>query len=287
MPTLLAQTDLSSVAGNLPTAVSLLALSLLAGVMSLVVVWRRWAFLSEGIAHAGFGGAGTAWMLMALIPGLEHPGFVNGWVIVFCLLSGVGIGMLHQSDRIQSDTAIGAWLVGSLAWGFLGQQLYISAFHHAPAGFQALLFGQTELLTWDHAQLSISLAIICLAAVVYFRRPILLYCLEPTLAEVSGVKVARYHYLLIMLIALTIMLGVRLVGSVLITALLILPGATAMLLTQRLRSTVILAAGIGMAGAAFGIAINRFWPVLPQGPLIVLGLFLTFIAGALRQRMGK
>jgi manganese/zinc/iron transport system permease protein len=245
--------------------------------MSLIVVWRRWAFLGEGIAHAGFGGAGTAWFLAALIPALDSPAIVTTCIIAFCLFSAYSIGALHRRERVQSDTAIGAWLVGALAWGFLGQQVYFSAHHVAPAGFEALLFGQTELLTWTHAQLSAALACFCLVILITFRRAILLYCLEPTLAEVEGIPAGRYHYLLILLIGLTIMLGVRLVGSVLVTALLILPGATAMLLSRRLTATIAIAAGAATLAAIIGILVSARWPALPQGPLIVLSLFVMFI----------
>ena len=269
------------------TYLAILSLAVLCGILSLVVVWRRWAFLGEGIAHAGFGGAGTAWMLAALIPAADTNTVVFAAVTGFCLLTGIAIGIVHRRGNVHSDTAIGAFLVGALAWGFIGQQVYLGTYHRIPAGFQSLLFGQTQLLNHTHAQLTVALTVVCLTLLTAFGRQILLYCLDPALAQTSGVRTGFIHYLLILLVTVTIILGVPMLGSVLITAMLILPGAAAMLLSRRLTGTLLLSAAIGAGGALAGILINRQWPILPQGPCIVLSLFVFFIGSWLvssRQR---
>src|SRR3954463_12785008 len=98
--------------------------------LSVFVVTRRWAFIGEGIAHSGFGGAGTAWMLALLFPALDSPEL--NWlpycgVIVFCLLTGLAIGAVTRGDRTGSDTAIGIFMVASIAWGFVAQSAYAAA----------------------------------------------------------------------------------------------------------------------------------------------------------------
>ena len=281
-----AQTFSSWLGGNPPTIVAMLALALACGILSLVVLWRRWAFLSEGVAHAGFGGAGSAWMLAVMLPGLDRPGVVDIGIVIFCLLTAGAIGMVHRSGKVHSDTAIGAFLAGTLAWGFLGQQVYANVYHRAPAGYQALLFGQTQLLSWSHAQLAVAMLLLCVGTLTILRKQVLLYCFDPELAQTSGVRTEIIHYTLILLIALAIVAGVRLIGTVLITALLILPGATAVLITRRLYPAVIWAAAISIAGASAGLVLSARWPALPEGPLTVLALFLIFIAvwGAQRLR---
>jgi ABC-type Mn2+/Zn2+ transport system permease subunit len=245
--------------------------------LSLVVLWRRWAFLGEGIAHAGFGGAGTAWLLAVVVPALDVPVVVSAGVALACLLAAGGIGTLSRKQRVQADTAIGAFLVGALAWGFLGQQVYLSIYGKVPAGFASLLFGQTELLSPAHAQLAVALLVVTAGLLAFFQRDILLYCLDPETAQSSGIKTGRVHYLLIVLIAVAIMVGVRIVESVLITAMLILPGATATMLTRRLTPTLLLACATALVGAGAGMALSYRWPMLPQGPSIVLSLFALFI----------
>lgn len=260
-----------------PTAVALLALAAACGILSLIVLWRRWAFLGEAVAHAGFGGAGTAWMLAALIPSLDSPGVVNIGVIVFGILTALAIGVVNRGERIHSDTAIGAFLTGALAWGFVGQEAYLRVFHRVPAGFQSLLFGETQLLQPLHAQLAIALLMLTLGVLVLWRRQILMYCLDSTLAQTSGINTGAVHYGLIVLVAIAITTGVPLVGSVLVTAMLILPGATATLITRQFRATIFLATAISIAGTMAGVLLNHHFQSLPQGPAIVLSLLAIFL----------
>src|SRR5262245_9190684 len=100
------------------------ALALACAVLSVVVVLRRWAFIGEGIGHSGFGGAGTAWLLMLLIPALDQPWVPYIGIIVFCLLTALAIGAVSRWGRgVGSDAAIGIFMVASLAWGFFAQQI--------------------------------------------------------------------------------------------------------------------------------------------------------------------
>jgi ABC-type Mn2+/Zn2+ transport system permease subunit len=260
-----------------PTATALIALAAACGVLSLIVLWRRWAFLGEAIAHAGFGGAGTAWLVASLAPSLDSPAMVSACVVAFGLLTALAVGVVHRNEHVHSDTAIGVFLAGALAWGFVGQEAYFRTFHRAPAGFQSLLFGQTQLLQPLHAQLAVALLILTLGVLALWRRQILMYCLDPALAQSSGINAGIVHYAMILLVAVAITTGVPLVGSVLVTALLILPGAAASLISRRLGRTVVLAIVISVGGTLAGLLLNRYFPAVPQGPGIVLSLFVLFL----------
>src|ERR1044071_87872 len=95
------------------------AMAVACAVLSVFVVARRWAFIGEGISHSGFGGAGTAWLLMLFFPALDQPWVPYLSVVIFCLLTAGAIGMLSRSRGVNADAAIGIFLVASLAWGFL------------------------------------------------------------------------------------------------------------------------------------------------------------------------
>ena len=82
------------------------AMGVACALLSVVVVLRRWAFIGEGIAHAGFGGAGTVWLLALALPQLNEPAPVYAGVILFCLAAGWGIGWLTRGRRVNSDAAI-------------------------------------------------------------------------------------------------------------------------------------------------------------------------------------
>jgi ABC-type Mn2+/Zn2+ transport system permease subunit len=260
---------------GLPTAI---ALAIACAVLSVLVVARRWAFIGEGISHSGFGGAGTAWVLALIFPTLETDWMPFLCVIVFCLLTAIAIGFLSRRQRVNSDAAIGIFMVASLAWGFLGREIYRAHRHAEPVGFDDFLFGQMGALSPQYALATIMLSAAIVVTVAALAKEILYYCFDPVMAEASGVRAGFIHYLLMLLVAMTIVLGVRVAGSVLVTALLVLPGATAMLLSQRLRTVICIAIATAIIGAAGGVLINAHWGYVPAGPAIVLVLFAEFIA---------
>jgi manganese/iron transport system permease protein len=108
-------------------------------------------------------------------------------------------------------------------------------------------------------------------------KEILAYCFDPLTAHTGGVRAGFIHYLLMVLLAVTIVIGVRVAGTVLVTALLVLPGATAMTLSQRLRNVIAISIAANLIGAAAGLGMHGIWPVLPAGPMIVLVLFVVFL----------
>lgn len=266
------------------------AMAVACAVLSVFVVSRRWAFIGEGISHSGFGGAGTAWLLALAFPAaFDRPWVPYAGVVVFSLATALAIGYLTRRQRVDSDTAIGIFLVASLAWGFLAQQVYVMRTNRQPAGWQTFLFGRMEDLSWEF---SIGAALVCaavIAVVALLNKEIVYYCFDPGLAEASGVPARMIHYLLMLLVALTIVIGVRVAGNVLVAALLVLPGAAAMQLSSRLRTVVVASVVVGLCGALAGLAVRARWPTIPTGPAIVLVLFALFLAslGAGRLLRGR
>jgi manganese/iron transport system permease protein len=115
------------------------------------------------------------------------------------------------------------------------------------------------------------------AVVALLFKEILYYCFDPAMAEASGVRAGFIHYLLMLLVAATIIIGARVVGTVLVTALLVLPGATALTLSRRLSASVAGAIATALVGTVIGLLIARHWTWLPAGPAIVLALFVIFL----------
>jgi ABC-type Mn2+/Zn2+ transport system permease subunit len=265
----------------LPALLTAISMALACAVLSVFVVSRRWAFIGEGIAHSGFGGAGTVWLLMLIFPALGAQG--REWVpyvgvVVFCLATAMGIGYFTRTGKINSDAAIGIFLVASLAWGILAQYIYrhVHASHRDPPGWDTFLFGQMDV----SMQFAIGAALLCVAVVavvVMLSREIIAYCFDPTTAEASGVRVGFIHYLLMILVTLTIVIGVRLAGNVLVTALLVLPGATALILCRDLRSAVLASLCVALIGTLGGLFVHVHWNFLPTGPAIVLLMFGQFL----------
>jgi ABC-type Mn2+/Zn2+ transport system permease subunit len=248
-------------------------------VLSVFVVSRRWAFIGEGIGHSGFGGAGTVWMLALAYPALDAPWAVYAGVVVFCLGTALGIAYLGRPrGGTNIDAVIGIFLVASVAWGFVARELYTRSRHGAtPIEFDNLLFGHMPDLSAGFAVAAVLLCAAVVATVALLAKEIVYYCFDPAMAEASGVSSSFVHYLLVLLVALTIIVGARVAGSVLVTALLVLPGATALLLSDRLRTTVGLSVAAGLAGAAAALLVRLRYPFLPMGPAIVLAMFALFL----------
>lgn len=271
-----------------PSLLVALAMAIACAALSVFVVSRRWAFIGEGISHSGFGGAGTVWLAALAFPAVfDRPWMPYVGVVVFSLGTSVAIAYLTRKKRgVDVDTAIGIFLVASLAWGLLAQRIYFLHTHREPVGWGTFFFGQMENVSW---QFSIGAAVLCalvVAVLAFFGKEIIAYCFDPVLAEASGVPARMIHYLLMVLVALTIVVGARVAGNLLVPALLVLPGATAMQLSGKLRTVLTASVIVGLVGAIAGLSVRAKWDDIPTGPAIVLALFvlfvLAFIAGRFR-----
>lgn len=253
------------------------SLAVACAVLSVFVVWRRWAFIGEGISHSGFGGAGTVWLLMAFFPALERmPWMAYLGVVAFCLCTAIAIGYFTRAGRINSDAAIGIFLVASLAWGILAQHIFLTVRHHNPVGWDTYLFGQMDV-TLQFAIIAAAMCAAIVAAVGFLGKEIVAYSFDPVAAEAAGVRVAFVHYLLMILVAIAIVIAARIAGTVMATALLVLPGAAALLLSQRLAATLALSLGLALLGTVGGLFVHFGWHFVPTGPAIVLLLFVEFL----------
>lgn len=264
------------------------ALACACAMLSVPVVLRRWAFIGEGISHAGFGGAGTVWLLALTFPWLDQAHFVYLGVVICCLLTAVGIGLLSRSEHINADAAIGIFLVATLAWGFIARHVYLARTHNEPSWFESLLFGQMKDLSREYAISAVMLSAAVVLACAMMTKEIIVYCFDPLMAQASGVRAAVVHYALMLMLAVTIVIGVRVAGSVLMTAMLVLPGVAATQLSRRWGVVIAISVISSVLGAVGGVVVNLNWPVVPVGPAIVLVLvgefLIAFVVARLQNR---
>lgn len=260
------------------------AMAVACAVLSVLVVLRRWAFIGEGIAHAGFGGIGTAAALSLLIPAVGNEGAAFFVAVVFCLATAVAIGWISRSRAVSGDAAIGIFVAASLAWGFVAFAIAEQRGHFAQS-WNVYLLGSVGNVSRAAMLAGVIVSLGVLLVLAGLSRQILLYCFDPTLAEVTGVPTGFIHYLLIVLLALMIVVGMRLAGNLLVPALLVLPGATALAVSVRLRTVVAIAIIVSLVAVVAGLCASLRWRFLPAGPAMVLVLFLEFaIAAAFRRR---
>jgi len=255
------------------------ALAVACALLSVLVVLRRWAFIGEGVSHAGFGGVGTAWLLSLFIPVLGSEGAAYTVAIAFCLTMAMVIGWVSRRERVNADAAIGIVLVGSLAWGFVALQMYGQAGHPhgSPSGWDFYLLGEVQNLSRPAMLSGVCVSLAVVVTILALGKEILFYCMDPDLAEVSGVRAGFVHYLLMLLLAMVIVVGMRLTGYLLITALLVLPGATALVVSQRLATVVAISVVVSLVGVICGLILRAGPARLPSGPAMVLVLVIQFI----------
>ncbi len=268
-----------------------ITLGITCAVLSVFVVLRRWAFIGEGISHSGFGGAGVAWMLALIAPGVfgaEHtPWIVTLCVVAFCLMTALLIGYFSQRGGINFDAVVGIFLVASLAFGFTAQYVYVhfDPDHRQPWGFDSIFLGNLLGVTPPYA---IAAAVTCIAIVVMvwlLWKEIVCYCFDPEGAHVGGVRAGFVHYLMLLLVALTIIIGMQVAGALLVTALIVLPGVVATLLSRRMKAVLGIAIAAGLIGTVGGTLVHQWLRYIPPGPAITLVLFLEFVAAYIVSRL--
>ena len=254
-------------------------------VLSVFVVLLKWAFIGEGISHAGVGGAGTAAVLSLGVPALGGDAAGYAVAVLFCFATAAAIGWVSRRRGVSGDAAIGVFVVASLAWGAVAFAVRQHARGPgAEAGWDAYLLGSLAGVTGQSTLAGVGVCAAVLVVAAAMGRPILLYCFDPVLAEVSGVPVAFVHYLLVFLLAVVIVAGMKLLGNLLAPAMLILPGALALTLSVRLRTVLAVAVGSTWLAVAAGMAATARWPFVPAGPAVVLALFAQFAVATLFRR---
>ncbi|MBN1960257.1 MAG: metal ABC transporter permease [Deltaproteobacteria bacterium] len=241
-----------------------LIVGLLCAVLSVFIVLKRWAFIGEGISHAAFGG-----VAIGLLLGQSSITFTT---IIFCLTTAYLIGLTSRGSRVSADSAIGIFLVASMALGVL----ILALRRNYSVDIFGYLFG--NLLATDNHDVTAAaiVAIVVLGFIVIFFKEISSFTFDPVMAEASGLPVRLLHYGLLTAIALTVVIAVRVVGLILVSALLILPAATARPLARHLLTMMLIAIGITIICVSFGLwssyALNT-----PSGATIVLALFVVFL----------
>lgn len=240
--------------------------SVACGIIGTYVVVRRMVSVSGGISHAAFGGIGLGYFL-GIDPLLGATGFT--------VATALGMGALQLRARQQMDTIIGAVWAAGMAVGILF--VYLTP-GFAPDLF-SYLFGNILLVPREDILLMGVLVAIIIAVVALLYRELQAVTFDPDYAKVMGLPVERLSLLLLVLVALTVVMLIRVVGIILVIALLTLPAAIGRLYTTRIWSMMLLAVALGIGFTLTGIGLSYLLNV-PSGATIILVSTLAY-AGAL------
>ena len=236
----------------------------LCAVIGIYVVLKGMSFMGAGISHAAFGGVALGFLLK-VDPVLSS--------VFFCVASGLGIVYLSKKSHIKEDTTIGIFFASTMALGIL----IFGLLKGVNVDLFGYLFGNILAVTLNDLYLALLVEGAVFFFVLFYYKELLLLVLDQEMAEVSGIPVSMVYYLLVTLISLTIVISIKVVGIVLVSALLIIPSAASLQITNNFKKALVTAIIFGIASSIGGLILSYFLDT-PSGATIVLfatGIFLV------------
>jgi zinc/manganese transport system permease protein len=247
--------------------------AVVAGVIGWFMVIRRQAFAGHTLAVVGFpGAAGAIWLGISAAWGFF--GFSLGAALLIAWLRP------ERGEGYSEESAgIGVVQAFALATGFL----FVSLYRGFLNGINALLFGSFLGITEGQVLVLLLVAVVALVALAGVGRPLLFASVDPDVAAARGVRVRRLSVVFLVLLGLTVAEVSQITGTLLVFALLVMPPATAQLLTARPALSLGLTVGIGLAVTWLGLAVAYFTPY-PLGFFVTTFAFAAYIGAALARR---
>lgn len=240
-----------------------LLVSLCASLLGVSLVLKRYSMIGDGLSHVGFGA-----LAVATVTGLS-PLYVSIPVVVvaaFLLLR------LSESSKIKGDAAIAMISTGSLAFGVI----VISVKTGMNTDINNYLFGSILTISAEDVRLSIILSVAVIILFVIFYNKIFAVTFDENFSRAVGTNAGLYNMLLAFLTAITIVLGMRMMGSMLISALIIFPALTAMRLCKRFNTVIICSACVSVVCFLVGVTLS-YWYELPTGASVVAVNIIAFL----------
>ncbi len=251
--------------------------------LSPLVVLRRMAFAGDGLAHAAFGGIGLA---LFIFSNAKYDDWrVQAVTLLFSLGLGLALGVVTRRsgpDKLGEDSAIGVAFSVSMALGALFIALRQQHSPQYVPSMDTYLFGSLLNIGSTEIIFLLVVATAVVATLLLLQKELLFYSFDARLAEVSGMRVGFIHYLFILLLVLTIVISSRIVGIILVSSSLIIPGVTALKLCTRLPTATLVAGLIGVLTFEAGMYASFLLKVHPGSPIVLLQFALLIGAGFLQ-----
>jgi zinc transport system permease protein len=248
--------------------------SVACGIVGVYVVVKKIVSMSGSIAHASFGGIGLGYLLKF------NP--VMG-AMLFALLSALTMGLVTRKTKLPEDTATGIlWALGmALGVIFIG----LSA-GYAP-DLMSYLFGNILTVPASDIYLMLGLDIIIIALVFIFYKEFLLLCFDEEYATVAGMPVNQLYLLLLCMVALTVVVLIRVVGMILVIAMLSFPAALARQFTHSLKKMMLLSVIFGMAFTFGGLWLSYILNLASGATIILLSGLVLLVSYGIRGLQAK
>lgn len=248
----------------------LLLIALCAALLGVVLVLKRFSFLGDGLSHVAFGA-----MAVTAVTGLTNQMYI---VLPVTVISAVLLLRAGQNAKLKGDASIALLSVSALAIGYLLMRLFPSSAAGGIGDVCTGLFGSDSILTLSSADvwLSLILSLAVIGIFLFCYRRIFSVTFDENFARAIGIRADAYHLLLAVVIAIITVLAMRLIGSLLVSALIIFPALSAMRICKSFKSVtlcaILLSAVCALIGFFLSLALGT-----PVGATVVVIDLITFL----------
>jgi zinc transport system permease protein len=237
------------------------------------LVQKRMSLIGDGIGHLAFAGVGAG--LVASVSPV--------WTaLVFAVAGALGIEWLRSRRRASGDLALALFFYSGIA---LGVVLVSSSAQGLSANVLTYLFGQVLTASAADVRLVVLLGAVIIGAILATRRALFAVVTDEEWSSVARLPVGLLNSMLAILAACAVVVAMKIVGILLIAAMMVLPVASGQLLARSFRGTLAWSAGVGMIAAVAGLAAARVWDLAPSGCIVLVSaIVFAIVAIATRGR---
>lgn len=242
------------------------SIAVICSLMGLFLVLRRHSLFGDALSHMAFGGISVG-MFAGIYP------LWTAYAV--SILGALGMTKLRKSTKISGDAAIAVLLVSGFGIGVL----LISASDGFSVDLFSFLFGSILLISTEDTVLIVGISAAIVAAIAALRKQLLHFTFDEEQAKVSGLNVDRLNYIFVIIAGITVITSMRLVGILLISALIVLPNITAMLFGKGFKKTIGISMSISVFSVVSGIIMSYYWDLAPSGAIVMISV--AILVGAL------
>ena len=234
-----------------------IAVGLICSFMGTFLVLRRYSLFGDGIAHVAFGGISVGLFL----------GVFPLWTaFIVSIFGGIGLQKLRQSTKISGDAAVAVVLVSGLAVGVI----LLSSSGGFSVDLFSFLFGSILLISNEDTIMILAISSGIIATLVVLQKQFLHLTFNEEQAKLVGLRTTLLNYAFVILASITVVTSMRLVGILLISALIVIPNITAMMFGKGFKKTVCISMGISVISVIGGILLSYFLNLAPSGTIVII-----------------
>ena len=246
-----------------------IAVALICSFMGTFLVLRRYSLFGDGIAHVAFGGVSVGLFL----------GVFPLWTaFIVSIFGGLGLQKLRQSTKISGDAAVAVVLVSGLAIGVI----LVSSSGGFSVDLFSFLFGSILLISNEDTAMILGISAGIIATLVVMQKQFLHLTFNEEQAKIAGLPVTVLNYAFVILASVTVVTSMRLVGILLISALIVIPNISAMMFGKGFKKTVIISMSISVISVVSGILLSYYYNVAPSGTIVMIAV--AILIGVLAAR---